>query len=95
MGASARAHNRERIPLKLSVVGDVERALKMPEDSFEKKYGTRKPSADNENIVFHCQGGVRSRKAMNLAHSLGYDRLDVFSASAVIIVGKYVQLELF
>lgn len=46
----------------------------MPDDAFEQKYGIRKPSADDENIVFHCLGGVRSRKAVNLAHSLGYDR---------------------
>eukprot|EP00118_Oscarella_pearsei_P000784 m.5793 g.5793 ORF g.5793 m.5793 type:complete len:143 (+) comp14119_c0_seq2:16-444(+) len=59
--------NAINIPL-----GDVERALQMSEVTFQNVYGVSKPDKNDSNIVFHCLGGVRSRKALNIAHSLGY-----------------------
>jgi len=44
-----------------------------PED-FHQKYGARKPSKEDSNIVFHCRAGVRSLEAMETAHQLGYKK---------------------
>ncbi|XP_078663402.1 rhodanese domain-containing protein CG4456-like isoform X3 [Branchiostoma floridae x Branchiostoma belcheri] len=47
--------------------------LKMPEEEFKEKYGVDKPGKDN--LILHCLGGIRSRGALAIAHSLGYEKL--------------------
>ena len=44
----------------------------MSSEEFIYKYGAAKPSADDQNVVFHCRAGVRSKEAMDIAQSLGY-----------------------
>lgn len=56
------------------VVGEVEDALALQPDEFEERYGAKKPSKDDTNIVFHCRAGVRSLSALQSAHQLGYSR---------------------
>ncbi|XP_066265377.1 thiosulfate:glutathione sulfurtransferase-like isoform X2 [Branchiostoma lanceolatum] len=46
--------------------------LKMPEDEFKEKYGVAKPGKDN--LLLHCLGGIRSRGALAIAHSLGFEK---------------------
>ena len=55
------------------VVDEIESALKMPADLFEKKYSFEKPR-ENEEIVFYCRSGKRSQQALTLARNLGYER---------------------
>lgn len=55
-------------------VGEVEDALGLTPDQFEAKYGAKKPSKDDTNIVFHCRAGVRSLSALQSAHQMGYSR---------------------
>lgn len=57
-----------------STVGEVESALNMSPEDFHQKYGARKPSKKDSNIVFHCRAGVRSLEAMETAHQLGYKK---------------------
>ena len=54
-------------------MGDVELALNLPEESFQKVYSIPKPEKDRD-VVFLCLAGVRSAKAMNIAHTLGYSK---------------------
>lgn len=55
-------------------MGDVVEALELSESDFEHKYGRAKPSSKSDSIIFHCMGGVRSRRVLDAAHELGYDR---------------------
>jgi len=57
-----------------STVGEVESALNLSPEDFHQKYGARKPSKEDSNIVFHCRAGVRSLEAMETAHQLGYKK---------------------
>ena len=56
-------------------VGEVEDALALNPDQFEAKYGAKKPSKGDANIVFHCRAGVRSLSALQSAHQMGYSKL--------------------
>ncbi|CAH1250189.1 TSTD1 [Branchiostoma lanceolatum] len=46
--------------------------LKMPAEEFKEKYGVAKPGKDN--LLLHCLGGIRSRGALAIAHSLGFEK---------------------
>ena len=52
----------------------MEEALKMTPDKFLLKYKCPKPSKDDTDIIFHCKKGVRSQKALQIAHQLGYSK---------------------
>jgi rhodanese-related sulfurtransferase len=54
-------------------LGEVHDALQMTEEDFQSKYSRGKPSADDK-IVMYCMGGIRSRRALNSALSLGYNK---------------------
>ena len=56
------------------LVGEVSEALTMMNEEFVAKYGAPKPSVEDENIVFHCRAGVRSRTAMALANEMGFKK---------------------
>ena len=63
------------IPIHSPLVGEVEDALSLRPDQFESKYGAKKPSKEDTNIVFHCRAGVRSLSALESAHQMGYSKL--------------------
>ncbi|KAJ8354060.1 hypothetical protein SKAU_G00216270 [Synaphobranchus kaupii] len=52
-------------------LGQVNLALQLNPEEFKEKYGGDKPSHSN-NVVFSCLAGVRSKKALDEAVSLGY-----------------------
>ena len=54
-------------------MGDVVEALELSQSDFEDKYGRAKPSHKSD-IIFHCMGGIRSRRVLDTVHELGYDR---------------------
>lgn len=56
-----------------SAGGQVNGALQLTPDEFKEKYGGAMPS-QSQNIVFTCLAGVRSKKALETAVSLGYTR---------------------
>ena len=55
------------------LVGELESALRMTEESFETKYGFSKPPCDGDQLIFQCTIGGRSLKATMIARSLGYE----------------------
>lgn len=58
----------------MSVVGEVSEAFSLDTEDFQRKYGTSKPSPEDDNILFYCLAGVRSRTAMEAVHQLGYTK---------------------
>ncbi|XP_020853989.1 thiosulfate sulfurtransferase/rhodanese-like domain-containing protein 3 [Phascolarctos cinereus] len=61
-----------KIPGFLNIpLGEIDQALQMDSEDFKKKYNQDMPSK-SDTLVFSCLGGVRSKKALNTALSLGY-----------------------
>lgn len=52
-------------------VGQVNTALQLAPEEFDEKYGDVMPQ-HTDNIVFTCLAGIRSKKALDTAVSLGY-----------------------
>ncbi|XP_066558602.1 thiosulfate sulfurtransferase/rhodanese-like domain-containing protein 3 [Amia ocellicauda] len=64
-----------QIPGAINVpLGQVDAALKLDPDEFKEKYGSYMPS-QSDNIIFSCLAGVRSKKALETAVSLGYTKV--------------------
>lgn len=55
-------------------LGQVDMALRLNPEEFKEKYGGDKPS-HSDNIVFSCLAGIRSKKALDTAVSLGYSKV--------------------
>jgi len=57
-------------------VDEVEYALQLSDDVYEKFYGRERPCCDSEgeDVVFYCHAGIRSHRALTVAHSLGFQR---------------------
>ncbi|KAM4633181.1 thiosulfate sulfurtransferase/rhodanese-like domain-containing protein 3 [Polymixia lowei] len=52
-------------------LGQVNVALQLDPEEFKEKYGGDMPE-QTDNIVFSCLAGIRSKKALDSATSLGY-----------------------
>lgn len=52
---------------------EVGEALQMDPKDFKEKYNEVKPSK-SDSLVFSCLAGVRSKKALDMAMSLGFNR---------------------
>ncbi|KAM5310297.1 LOW QUALITY PROTEIN: thiosulfate sulfurtransferase/rhodanese-like domain-containing protein 3 [Glossophaga mutica] len=63
-----------KIPGSVNIpLGEVgEASLQMNPKDFKEKYNEVKPSK-SDNLVFSCLAGVRSKKALNTAISLGFN----------------------
>ncbi|XP_012862255.1 thiosulfate sulfurtransferase/rhodanese-like domain-containing protein 3 isoform X2 [Echinops telfairi] len=62
-----------KIPGSINIpLGEVGQALQMNPRDFKDKYNEVKPS-DSDNLVFSCLAGVRSKKALDTALSLGFN----------------------
>lgn len=60
------------IPGSINVpLGQVNSALQLGPEEFKEKYGAEMPQL-TDNIVFSCLAGIRSKKALDTATSLGY-----------------------
>lgn len=55
-------------------------ALNLPEDEFEDIFKFQKPSTEKE-LIFYCQGGVRSTAAEELANTFGYQKRGNYTGS--------------
>ncbi|XP_067882095.1 thiosulfate sulfurtransferase/rhodanese-like domain-containing protein 3 [Heterodontus francisci] len=63
-----------QIPGSINVpLGQVEQALKLDPSSFMETYNGKMPST-SDKIVFSCLAGIRSKKALDAAASMGYSR---------------------
>ena len=52
--------------LTILIVGELESALKLPNNEFQSKYGRKKPHFDDE-IILSCHFGKRSQIAAEIA----------------------------
>lgn len=55
-------------------MGQLEDSLKLSPEQFEKLFKVKAPKKEDDNIIFHCQRGRRSLKALETAWSLGFSR---------------------
>ncbi|XP_051880605.1 thiosulfate sulfurtransferase/rhodanese-like domain-containing protein 3 isoform X2 [Pristis pectinata] len=63
-----------QIPGSINVpLGQVEQTLQLDPKGFMEIYNKQMPTT-SDKIVFSCLGGVRSKKALDTAISLGYSR---------------------
>ncbi|XP_037587031.1 thiosulfate sulfurtransferase/rhodanese-like domain-containing protein 3 isoform X3 [Cebus imitator] len=63
-----------KIPGSINIpLDEVGEALQMNPRDFKEKYNEVKPSK-SDNLVFSCLAGVRSKKALDTAISLGFHR---------------------
>lgn len=60
--------------LTFILVGELENELNLPAEAFEEKYKVPKPDKENDEIVFSCLRGNRSRKAGEIAFKLNYKK---------------------
>lgn len=56
-----------------STVGQVNTALQLGPEEFREKYGGEMPQ-EADKIVFTCLAGIRSKKALDTATSMGYKK---------------------
>lgn len=60
------------IPGSINVpLGQVNTAFQLHPEEFKEKYGAEMPQL-MDNVVFSCLAGIRSKKALDTATSLGY-----------------------
>ncbi|KAM6977667.1 thiosulfate:glutathione sulfurtransferase [Aplochiton taeniatus] len=55
-------------------LGDLEKSLKLSPEQFQLIFKVEAPGKDDNNIVLHCQRGIRGSKALEIAHRLGFSR---------------------
>lgn len=55
-------------------VCELENDLTLPANVFEEKYKVLKPNKENDEIVFSCARGNRSRRAAEIAFKLNYKK---------------------
>ena len=53
---------------------ELEFALNLSDDVFEKRYGFAKPPDDGDHVVFYCRSGIRSLRSLVIAKNLGLDK---------------------
>ncbi|XP_010888346.1 thiosulfate:glutathione sulfurtransferase [Esox lucius] len=64
-----------RIPDAVNIPLDqLEESLKLSPEHFQQQFVVQAPGKDDDNIVFHCQRGNRSLKALAIARQLGFTR---------------------
>ncbi|XP_074478094.1 thiosulfate:glutathione sulfurtransferase isoform X3 [Sebastes fasciatus] len=64
-----------RIPDAVNIpLDNLEESLKLSPELFQQRFEVKAPGRDDDNIVFHCQRGNRSSKALDIASQLGFSR---------------------
>jgi 3-mercaptopyruvate sulfurtransferase SseA len=92
-----------RTPLEIQQTGRIPTALNIPittsadaffisEEEFEERFGFERPGKDDE-VVFYCKSGVRSRGAAEIARSGGWTRVGEFEGSWLEWEGKGGEIE--
>ncbi|OCT80439.1 thiosulfate sulfurtransferase/rhodanese-like domain-containing protein 3 [Xenopus laevis] len=59
-------------------LGDLVSALQLDPTVFEKKYQMKMPEKTS-TLIFSCLAGIRSKNAVNVAESLGFNRVHHYS----------------
>ncbi|KAM9436414.1 thiosulfate:glutathione sulfurtransferase [Clarias gariepinus] len=64
-----------RIPDSVNIpLEQLEESLQLSPDRFEKLFKVKAPKKEDDDIVFYCQRGRRSLKALETAWRLGFSR---------------------
>lgn len=70
-----------QIPTSINIpLGEVEKALQLPEDKFKAQYGHSKPKPE-DYVIFHCRLGRRSQTASETAAKLGFSNVHNYAGS--------------
>ncbi|XP_074846931.1 thiosulfate sulfurtransferase/rhodanese-like domain-containing protein 3 [Carettochelys insculpta] len=68
-----------KIPGSINIpVDEVVEALQMNPKDFKERYNQDMP-AKSDHLVFSCMAGVRSKKALDIAMSLGFSRVQHYA----------------
>ncbi|CAM2111962.1 thiosulfate sulfurtransferase/rhodanese-like domain-containing protein 3 [Caretta caretta] len=68
-----------KIPGSINIpLGEVMEALQMNPKDFKERYNQDMP-AKSDHLVFSCMAGVRSKKALDIAMSLGFSRVQHYA----------------
>ncbi|KAH1172756.1 thiosulfate sulfurtransferase/rhodanese-like domain-containing protein 3 [Mauremys mutica] len=68
-----------KIPGSVNIpLGEVVEALQMNPKDFKERYNQDMP-AKSDHLVFSCMAGVRSKKALDIAMSLGFSRVQHYA----------------
>ncbi|KAG6934602.1 thiosulfate sulfurtransferase (rhodanese)-like domain containing 3 [Chelydra serpentina] len=68
-----------KIPGSINIpLGEVVEALQMNPKDFKEQYNQDMP-AKSDHLVFSCMAGVRSKKALDIAMSLGFSRVQHYA----------------
>ncbi|XP_043366639.1 thiosulfate sulfurtransferase/rhodanese-like domain-containing protein 3 isoform X2 [Dermochelys coriacea] len=68
-----------KIPGSINIpLGEVVEALQMNPKDFKERYNQDMP-AKSDHLVFSCMAGVRSKKALDIAMSLGFSRVQHYA----------------
>lgn len=92
-----------REPGELKSTGHIPHAINIPvtsapdsfhitEEEFEDRYGYARPSKDDE-VVFYCKAGVRSRAAAGLAKEAGWTKVGEYPGSWMDWAGNGGKIE--
>ncbi|KAK8079602.1 rhodanese-like domain-containing protein [Apiospora hydei] len=88
-----------REPSELASTGRIPGALNIPittspdsfhisAEEFEDRYGFARPQPDEDEVVFYCKAGVRSRAAAGIAREAGWKKVGEYPGSWVEWSGK-------
>eukprot|EP00102_Acyrthosiphon_pisum_P010980 XP_008179506.2 PREDICTED: uncharacterized protein LOC100167746 isoform X2 [Acyrthosiphon pisum] len=89
LAATGSLPNSINIPL-----GELENDLNLPTDVFKEKYKVPKPDKENDEIVFSCARGNRSRRAAEIAFKLDYKKLYNYTGGWIEWSVKYPKPDL-
>ncbi|XP_006118497.3 thiosulfate sulfurtransferase/rhodanese-like domain-containing protein 3 [Pelodiscus sinensis] len=68
-----------KIPGSINIpLGEVVEALQMNSKDFKRRYNQDMPTK-SDHLVFSCMAGVRSKKALDIAMSLGFSRVQHYA----------------
>ncbi|XP_019393346.1 PREDICTED: thiosulfate sulfurtransferase/rhodanese-like domain-containing protein 3 isoform X1 [Crocodylus porosus] len=68
-----------KIPGSINIpLGEVVEALWMNPEDFKEQYSQDMP-AKSDHIIFSCMAGVRSKRALDIAMSLGFSRVQHYA----------------
>ncbi|KAL1006532.1 hypothetical protein UPYG_G00073500 [Umbra pygmaea] len=64
-----------QIPDAINIpLGQLEESLKLSPEHFQQQFSRQAPGKDDDNMVFHCQRGNRSLKALAIASTAGFQQ---------------------
>ncbi|XP_067949200.1 uncharacterized protein [Watersipora subatra] len=56
-------------------MAEVGEAFRLNADEFREEYGVELPSKEDDNVIIHCLGGIRSLKTLGVLWEAGYQKV--------------------